>query len=136
MSVVRSQCVHHLQLGEADRPPCQAPEPCSEIEVFALYLLGVALACVEVAPVSPPVVRELPGDVERRKQDLQFLENLVRAPAEHVAENCVGGVVNGLPQPTLACLVPHERSLLVQFRRLHPHLQGFADGLRVHGGIT
>ena len=69
--------VHRLQLGEADRPPCQPLDPSPEIEVFAFNTLGVAFSHlvadrIEVARVSAPVVLEVPGDIERGEQGLEF----------------------------------------------------------------
>jgi len=104
--------MHFLQLGEADAPAGQPFDPSPEIQVLALYLLGVALADlmpahVQVAPISAPVVRKITADVERRKQRLQVLEHRVRPLAKPIGQHGVGtlkginGIVNGVPQPAL-----------------------------------
>ena len=104
--------MHYFQLRETNRPPRQPLDPRPEIEVLALYPLGVALADLvalrgEVAVVSAPIVREVFDDVERFKQGFQFLENLVRASAEHVGKHPTGGLVDGEPEPALIRLAAY-----------------------------
>lgn len=98
--------MHKLEFWEANCSPCQAFGPGSKIEVFTFCLLGASLAHlmpvgVEVAFIGPPVARVVTADIERRKQRFQVLENRVLALAERINQHGVGGMVNGVPQPTL-----------------------------------
>ena len=93
-------------LGEANCSARQSFDPSSKIEVFTFYLLGVSLAHlmfvgIEVAFVSSPVVRVITADIERRKQRFQVLENRVLALAEYKSQYGIGGMVDGVPEPTL-----------------------------------
>ena len=70
-------------------------DPGPEVQVFAFYFLGVPLAGlmpagIQVASISPPVIREVTANIERGKQRFQVLENRVPAFAKHISQHGVG----------------------------------------------
>lgn len=46
---------------------------------------------------------------------LIFFENVVLPFAKHLSQNCVGGVIERIPKPSLVSLATHIKPLLVEF---------------------
>ena len=83
------QIVHVLRLGETNRAPHQPLDPRSQINVFALNFLSVALAhpmlCgVDVPLVGPPPIRVIARNAKRLQHGLQLEKHGILSASEDV----------------------------------------------------
>src|SRR5512139_2952354 len=70
---------------------------------------------LQMALISPPVVRVVAGDPKWGKQGFKFLEHHILTFTKHISQDGISGVVNRVPQPALVGFVADIRPLFVQF---------------------
>jgi len=88
--------------------------------MLPLDLLGVVLAWVmrfwsALTRVCAPMIGVLAGEPKGLQQFLQLHQHLLLASAKHVRQHHPCAMIDGVPQPPLILLLPHQRS---PFRRL------------------
>ena len=98
----------------------QAKRLGSDVEVFTLNLLGIALTHtvllgVQVTFISPPVISVVAADIEGAEERFEFCQHVIFTSAKHVRQDGVGGVIHGILQPAWISLAPDKRPLLVHF---------------------
>ena len=123
------QIVHLFRLRKTNRAAHQPLNPGPEIDVLALDFLRVLLAHVvlldiKMPLVGAPAVRVKFRDAKGLQELLQFEEDGVFAPSEHIRQHLPCVVINGVPEPARMRFRLHKTPHFVELRaEPTPHLQ-------------
>lgn len=108
--LVNQQSDHRIMQGfrlrEAEGFSCQSLNPGSEIQIFTFNLLSVVLThlmliAFKVTLISPPIIGVITANAKGLQQGFQGFKHLILAFAKHISQYGVGGMIDGIPEPTL-----------------------------------